>query len=339
MSEFFFDTGLEIVLLVQRLFGEWIGTPAKFFSFIGDEEFFLLILPIVYWSVHSALGLRIGFMLLLSNGVNAIFKLLFSTPRPFWYSAEVRPLTFESSFGVPSGHAMNAAAVWGIIAAFIRKTWVWIILILLIALIGLSRIAVGVHFPVDVVAGWLIGFSLLAVVLRLEKPVLAWLGKRTVVFRLLTAFIVSLTLIFFGLLARSFSIDEIPAIWITNAAQAFPDEAEINPHSLDGLFTSAGAIFGLLAGAILLQAYSGFNVGGPWWKRLARYPIGLVGVVLLYFGLGAIFPRGDNTLAYSLRYLRYFLVGIWVSAGAPLVFFFLKIATPHPVDDVIHPSS
>ena len=333
MTELFFDTGLEIVLFIQRTFGEWIGAPSRILSFIGDEEFFLLILPIIYWCINSALGLRVGFILLLSNGINGILKLTFSTPRPFFYSAEVRPLTFESSFGLPSGHAQNAAAVWGVIAAFFARMWVWIVLVMLIILIGLSRISVGVHFPIDVVTGWLVGFTLLWLVLRLEKPVLTWLKNRPVTIRLLTAFLASLAIIFFGLLAKSIAIEEIPATWIANAAQAFPDEPQINPLSLDGLFTSAGTIFGLAGGAILLYAYSGFDVGGPWWKRVARYPIGLVGVILFYFVLGAIFPRGDDTLAYALRYLRYFLVGIWVSAGAPLVFFFLRLASPRQTGD------
>jgi membrane-associated phospholipid phosphatase len=335
MNEFFFETGLEIVFFVQRTFGEWIGTPSRLISFLGDEEFYLLILPLIYWSIHSALGLRVGFILLVSNGLNGIFKLLFSTPRPFFYSSEVRPLTFESSYGVPSGHAQNATAVWGVIAAFLARAWVWIILVLLIILIGLSRIAVGVHFPIDVVAGWIVGFILLWLVLRLEKPVLTWLGNQAVVMRLLAALAVSLIIIVLGLTARSLSIEEVPTTWIANAAVAFPDEPPINPLSLDGFFTSAGTLFGLASGAILLQAYSGFDVRGPWWKRLARYPIGLVGVILLYFGLSAIFPRGDDTLAYSLRYLRYFLVGIWVSAGAPLTFFFLRLATPHPAHEDI----
>jgi membrane-associated phospholipid phosphatase len=335
MTELFFDTGLEIVLFIQNTFGDWIGTPSRILSFIGDEEFFLLILPFIYWSLHSALGLRIGFILLVSNGINGIFKLIFSTPRPFFYSTEVKPLTFESSFGIPSGHAQNAAAVWGVIAAFLNRAWIWILLVILILLIGLSRIAVGVHFPIDVVAGWLIGFTLLWLVIRLEKPVLTWLKNQPLTLRLVIAFLASLVIIFFGLIARSLAIDEIPATWIANASQAFPDEAPINPLRLDGIFTSAGTLFGLAAGAILLQAYSGFEVSGAWWKRLARYPVGLAGVILFYFGLGAIFPRGDDTLSYSLRYLRYFLVGIWVAAGAPLTFFFLRLATPRPAQEDI----
>ena len=42
-------------------------------------------------------------------------------------------------------------------------------------------------------------------------------------------------------------------------------------------------------------------------------------------GLGEIFPRGDGLLVYSLRFLRYALVGWWVTGGAPWVFMRFKL--------------
>jgi hypothetical protein len=42
--------------------------------------------------------------------------------------------------------------------------------------------------------------------------------------------------------------------------------------------------------------------------------------------LGAVFPRGEELLSYILRYLRYTLVGLWISAGAPYLFLRLRLA-------------
>ena len=49
-------------------------------------------------------------------------------------------------------------------------------------------------------------------------------------------------------------------------------------------------------------------------------------MLILWAGLGAVFPDGENLLAYSLRYLRYALIGFWIAGLAPLVFFKLKLA-------------
>ena len=61
-------------------------------------------------------------------------------------------------------------------------------------------------------------------------------------------------------------------------------------------------------------------------KRALRYLIGLVGILIFWFGLGAIFPRQEEIISYVLRYFRYVLVGFWVSGGAPWVFLRFKLA-------------
>jgi hypothetical protein len=53
--------------------------------------------------------------------------------------------------------------------------------------------------------------------------------------------------------------------------------------------------------------------------------LGLVGVLVLWYGLGLVFPRDEAVIPYILRYLRYALVGGWISAGAPWLFTRLKL--------------
>jgi hypothetical protein len=61
---------------------------------------------------------------------------------------------------------------------------------------------------------------------------------------------------------------------------------------------------------------------------VARYLLGVVGVVIFWYVLGRLLPRGETLLAYSLRYLRYALVGLWVSGLAPALFIRLGLAGP-----------
>jgi hypothetical protein len=76
----------------------------------------------------------------------------------------------------------------------------------------------------------------------------------------------------------------------------------------------------MLAGVAWMDAQGGWKVSGSWSKRAARYLIGVLGVLLLWFGLDAIFPRGESFTPYVLRFIHYALIGAWVSAGAPLLF-------------------
>jgi hypothetical protein len=51
-----------------------------------------------------------------------------------------------------------------------------------------------------------------------------------------------------------------------------------------------------------------------------------MGILILWRGLGAIFPRDENLISYLLRYFRYTLVGLWISAAAPWLFFHFKLS-------------
>jgi membrane-associated phospholipid phosphatase len=106
--------------------GDWLIVPMKFFSFLGVEEFYLVALPFLYRCVDSGLGLRVGVMMLFSSGLNPILKIPFHGPRPYWVSTVIKPLWAETSFGMPSGHAQQAVAVWGFTAGSLRRTWAWV---------------------------------------------------------------------------------------------------------------------------------------------------------------------------------------------------------------------
>jgi hypothetical protein len=116
-----------------------------------------------------------------------------------------------------------------------------------------------------------------------------------------------------------------PVEWTNNALRAGPLP---EPVSMEAIITSAGSLFGLASGAAWMVSRGGYRASGPLEKRALRYVIGLVGIMVLWIGLGALFPRGETVLPLILRYLRYSLVGLWVMAGAPWLFFHFKLADP-----------
>jgi membrane-associated phospholipid phosphatase len=317
------NTGITWVVFFQNL-GGWLQTPMEAISFLGNEYFYLLMLPVLYWCVEAGIGLRVGIILLLSTSLNDALKLTMHGPRPYWYSAEVIRYASETSFGVPSGHSQIAIGVWGMLAASLRKGWGWLIAILIIVLIGISRMYLGVHFPHDVFLGWLIGALLLWLVLGSWSPVTAWLKKLSQAQQILAAFLASLVLILFSL---------IPFLWLkTTHWQAPPAWAQYatDAISLGGALTTAGTLFGLLAGLAWFNRQGGFSNPDSNAQRLLRFLVGLVGILVFYLGLKTLFglfaPETETLLPYILRYIRYALVGAWVTAGAPWFFVKLKLA-------------
>ena len=93
--------------------------------------------------------------------LNQLLKALFGRPRPYFE----HPLVLETSYSFPSGHAMEALVLYGMLAYFAVLTFrTWRIrtaivfgAALLVLLIGFSRMYLGVHYFSDVVAGYAAG--------------------------------------------------------------------------------------------------------------------------------------------------------------------------------------
>lgn len=313
------DFGVRFIAGLQAL-GDWQILPMKFFSFLGSEEFYMLVLPLLYWCISSALGLRVGIILMLSGSLNTGLKILFHGPRPYWVSTAIAGHASETSFGVPSGHSQNAVAIWGIMAAWLRKAWAWIVALFIMFLIGYSRLYLAVHFPHDVLSGWLIGALLLVLVLVLWNPVARWAKRFSNGVQVLVAFGASLILLLFPVIAYAWTRSsgwQAPQEWAGFAAEAV---------SLEGAMTTAGSFFGLLVGVVMMSSLGGFEEKGAWWKLVLRYLLGAAGVLAIRYGLGFIFPAGEDLLGYSFRYLRYATIGFWVTGLAPWIFLKLKLA-------------
>jgi membrane-associated phospholipid phosphatase len=317
------NAGLHWNVFFQNL-GTWLKTPMEIFSFFGTEYFFLLLLPALYWCLDAGMGIRVGVILLLSTSLNDALKLAFHGPRPYWISSEVLDLARETSFGSPSGHAQISVGVWGMLAASLHRWWGWLAAILMMLLIGISRIYLGVHFPHDVIIGWLIGALLLWLVIRYWEPVRTWVRMLSLGQQVLVSFLFSLVLVVISL---------IPFLWLGITKWQPPQEwAQFATQavSMSGAFTTAGTLFGLLTGLAWFNRHGGFSTSGPVWKRVLRFFLGAAGILVFYVGLDVLFglvaPDAEALLPYILRFIRYTLVGAWVSAGAPWLFVRLRLA-------------
>jgi undecaprenyl-diphosphatase len=106
-------------------------------------------------------GLLAALTILLASIANATLKVAIRRERPDLLD----PLIVERGFSFPSGHSALGMVAYGILAVLVSRSrlpqpWRTIIVIglgAIVALIGISRIWLGVHYPTDVIAGWVAG--------------------------------------------------------------------------------------------------------------------------------------------------------------------------------------
>lgn len=149
----------------------------NYFTFIthfGDTVFIVLFVSVFILSCRNIYGILMAVSAMDSALMTFILKHIFLRTRP-----EYLRLIRQGGYSFPSGHSMIAVCVYGYLLYLVlkikNKTLKYILtclLILLIISIGISRIYVGVHYPTDVIAGYLLGIIeviLLTEVLRLYK--------------------------------------------------------------------------------------------------------------------------------------------------------------------------
>jgi undecaprenyl-diphosphatase len=283
--ESIFDWGILIILWLQQ-FSPALDLPFTFISLLGEETFFLLFLPGLYWSVDRRVGARLTLLFLLSACLNFMAKAWAGQPRPFEYDAHVRQLVEVPPGGLPSGHAQNAVVVWVYLAIQFRRAWLWWLAGLLIIFISLSRLYLGVHFPTDLLGGHLLGVVLLVAYLRLEPGLEAWLQAQ-------------------GL------------IWQLGLALGVPCLLLLLLPTEEGVAISA-VLLGMSLGIILERRLVGFEAAGSWRQRLLRFLLGAIVMLALWLGLRLAFSSLEPVLLF--RFVRYALLGLWGAFGAPWLF-------------------
>jgi undecaprenyl-diphosphatase len=156
----------------------WIGSPRVFVLAVG-------LISIAMWRVKLKEDAVVLFVAIISSGVlDVALKLHFRRVRPDvpWALAQ------EHSFSFPSGHSVGAVVLYGMVTYLLWKhlhaLWQRVVVIatalLLIGGIGASRVYIGVHYPTDVAAGYLVGlFWLLTVIATNEY--LNWAGRKQAV--------------------------------------------------------------------------------------------------------------------------------------------------------------
>lgn len=293
------DWGNRFIVTIQTFHSPALDALFNAITFLGEEEFFLLIFPFIIWVVNKPLGFRLSYLVLISIAFNTWAKLIVNHPRPFeWPSATTSPvlkLNFKARGpGLPSGHAQTSLVLWFYLAHKLERFWLWLAAASLLVLVSFSRIYLGVHFPTDILGGAILGLIILLLFIKLEPSLTSVLAAQSP--------------------GRQMGLTvAMPLLIIL-----------LHPHR--DTIATMGTLAGFGPGIIFEQRKVKFEADGPVARRLIRFVIGLILLVVIFEGVNLLVPAPENMLYLPVTIVRYGISGFWVSGAGPWFFKRVKLA-------------
>lgn len=167
-NTFFFDWEVSLILWLQAHMGSFGTSLASFLSAFGEELACVAVIGFLYWCYDKRFGRFVGLNVLVGIVINPMIKNIFLRRRPYFDTPEIKCLKpvekhadisniSAQGFSFPSGHSTNSVTVFGSLPLYRRNKVFSVIAIVLPLLVGISRFCLGVHYPTDVLVGWMLG--------------------------------------------------------------------------------------------------------------------------------------------------------------------------------------
>ncbi len=294
--------------------GEILRLLSTLCHFMGGANFFVFLLPFVYFCYSRNFGIKLGIALLSTAFFNGLAKYLFESARPIDLSEAIlavqSDLIKESSFGFPSGHSHVSILVWGILFLEFKNKFFRAFAIFIIVFTPFSRMYAGVHYPGDVLGGFTMGLTSLLLIefLFYKIPNFPYLNLREELKLQIT---------------RSISL----AIIAITLGSVTLSKGTTHPQisSLEQVLIGTGSIAGFLIGILNLKIL--FPKASEWETvtsakdLLTRAGFLLPGILIFYLGLG-ILGKAYHIEDSLFRYFRYFLTNLYIVFLAPLSWYY-----------------
>lgn len=267
---------------------------ANFASIVGEQTFVIAVMLYILWNLDKNKGFTICSTLLFSVMSMGLLKAIVRAPRPFQVldSIDGKRLATATGYSFPSGHTTTGSSFYSSLAFAYKKRALSILCAVMIVLVGLSRLYLGVHWPIDVFGGLVLGIGITII----AYPKLSALyedKKRRYSFSITVGSVTFVLGLVLAILLNTHSVDEV----------AFTDLMKV-------LALAGGGYLGF---ALEVKKVN-YAIEAPLKKKLLRFVLGMAGVVSI-MSLKALIPVN---LYSAGSFVRYALLGFWATGLFPL---------------------
>lgn len=352
-----FDKELRLVIYIQKKLSPYFDYPAIVLHYLMTDEVLMLLGPITTFLFNYYTGIVLALSCLIAEIYAGIIKWACRMPRPLWLDMNGELINrrgeWESTYGFPSAHSMLATSMTVINlliyidiksdADFMADHHVnegrniflisFCLGIILCLTTGLSRIYFAVHYPRDVIVGYILGpLCGLSVyyLFKVTRDINEWASIAVGVV------LVGITLSMMIAVRRMFPADKVDMpMWEANALRAWnarkgenvtKHPVGIHPRSIAGYVCIYGIVFGIwISDPLFRLANDGkaYYECQEWTKTKGiRFGIGFPGIVLFLILIFIIIPKISKRKAflYPAKAIFGFLYGLWLCLLPQVIF-------------------
>ena len=262
----------------------------------------IIMTAIMYWCVNKKYGQKLLFALIPNIVINTGIKEFVKAPRPIGTAGlESLRVSTATGYSFPSGHTQTATTFWTSLIIIFRQKWMYILGSVMILGVGVSRLYLGVHWPIDVICGWIFGIFFTVIFIKIFDIV-----DKNKNYKLLLLMLVPFIIFIFIVKSESY-------------------------------IKILGLLVGLILGYIIEDSFIKFNTIVDYKKQANfssnvdtnkdyivksayRFILGIFTLLLVYLTLKYIMP--ENTL---FNFIRYLIVSLYAVAGVPALFKIIKL--------------
>ena len=351
------DRELRLVIYIQQKLSPCFDYPAIILHYLLKDELLMLLSPITTFLLNYYTGILLALSCVVVEIYAGIFKWACRLPRPLWLDSNGELVNrrgeWEPDYGFPSSHSMLITSMTMISlliyidiksdADFMANHHVnedrniflifFCVTVILCLVTGLARIYFAVHYPRDVIVGYILGvlFGLLVYYLvKVTRDINKWASIA------IGIILTGITLLMMILVRPLFPQDKVEMpMWEANALRAWNARKEvgdtkhsvgIHPRSIARYVCLYGILFGTWIGdPIFRLIHNGeaYHECQKWTRTKGiRFGIGFPGIIVLLIILFVILPKISKRrrFLYPTKAIFGFFYGLWMSVLPQLIF-------------------
>ncbi|MGL4914628.1 MAG: phosphatase PAP2 family protein [Romboutsia sp.] len=298
-------TQLSILQFFQGIRSPILNIIFLIFTISTELPVIVAFTAYTYWCLNKKTGQKILFSLIGNITLNTGIKELVKAPRPIGVEGiNSMRVSTATGYSFPSGHTQTATSFWVSLIVIFKKSWVTILGTIMFLGVGISRVYLALHWPIDVICGWVFGIGFTIILCKIFDYV-SKTKKYWFLILILVPFIIGIFIVdsqgytkIFGLLT-GYILGYIVEDKYIKFNTEYQNKGKIN-------FSKN-------------NKNNYYNVNKI--KRdISRFLIGIITLGGLYLVLKYIMP--DEVI---FNYIRYTIVVFYAMAGVPTIFKILKL--------------